>query len=57
MQEKTTLSTIRFNDMARRKLKVIAGYEDTSVNSLILELIDEKIASWEAKNGEIKIPE
>ena len=48
--------TIRFSDTARRKLRVIAGYEDTSVNSLIAEMIDERIKKWERTHGEIEIP-
>ena len=48
--------TIRINDTARRKLKVIAGYEDISINSVISELIDEKIADWEKTHGAIEIP-
>lgn len=49
--------TIRLEDMPRRKLKVIAGYEDKSLNGIITAAIDEKIADWEKKHGEIEIPE
>ena len=48
--------TIRINDTARRKLKVIAGYEDVSMNTVITSAIDEKIADWENKHGAIEIP-
>lgn len=49
--------TIRINDTARRKLKVIAGYEDISINAVISELIDKRIAEWEKAHGEIQLPQ
>ena len=49
--------SIRISDIARRKMKVIAGYEDISINTLISNVINEKIANWEQTHGEIKIPE
>ena len=49
--------SMRISDKARRKLKVIAGYEDTSINALILRIVDEKIANWEQAHGVIEIPE
>ena len=49
--------TIRLEDMPRRKLKVIAGYEDLSLNGVIIQAIDEKIASYEERHGVIRIPE
>ena len=48
--------TIRIDDIARRKLKIMAGYEDISINALISGLIDEKIEEWEKAHGEIEIP-
>ncbi len=48
--------TIRLEEMPRRKLKVIAGYEDKSLNIVIQNAIDEKIAEWEKRHGEIQIP-
>lgn len=48
--------TIRLDDTARRKLKVIAGYEDISINTVITGLIDNKIAEWEKKHGVIELP-
>ena len=49
--------TIRVEDIPRRKLKVIAGYEDKSLNGVITNAIDEKIEEWESKHGAIEIPE
>ena len=48
--------TIRISDTARRKLKVIAGYEDISINAIISKLIDEKVSDWEKTHGVIAIP-
>ena len=48
--------TIRIDDIARRKLKIMAGYEDISINALISGLIDEKIEEWEKAHGKIEIP-
>ena len=48
--------TIRIEDIPRRKLKVIAGYEDKSLNGIITSAIDEKIAEWERQHGGIEIP-
>ena len=48
--------TIRIEDNPRRKLKVIAGYEDKSLNGIISQAIDEKIEDWERKHGAIEIP-
>ena len=50
------LFSVRISDIARRKLKVIAGYEDVSMNTVITSAIDEKIADWENKHGAIEIP-
>ena len=50
------LFSVRISDIARRKLKVIAGYEDVSMNTVITSAIDEKIADWESKHGAIEIP-
>lgn len=49
--------TIRVEDMPRRKLKVIAGYEDLSLNGIITKAIDEKIADWEKAHGVIEFPQ
>ncbi len=50
------LFSVRISDIARRKLKVIAGYEDISINTVITGLIDNKIAEWEKKHGVIELP-
>lgn len=50
------LFSVRISDTARRKLKVIAGYEDISINTVIMGLIDKKIAEWEEKHGVIELP-
>ena len=48
--------SLRISDTARRKLKVIAGYEDISINTVIIDAIEEKIADWEKTHGVIAIP-
>lgn len=49
--------TIRLDDTVRRKLKVIGGYEDKSLNGIITKAIDDKISDWEKTHGVIEIPE
>ena len=51
------LFSIRISDTARRKLRIIASYKDTSINAIIQELLDKEISEWEQAHGEIKIPE
>ncbi len=51
------LFSVRISDTARRKIKVIAGYEDISINAVISELIDKRIAEWEKTHGEIQLPQ
>ena len=51
------LFSVRISDTARRKIKVIAGYEDISINAVISELIDKRIAEWEKAHGEILLPQ
>lgn len=49
--------TIRLDEIPRRKLKVIAGYEDKSLNSVITNAIDKRIRDWEKTHGEILLPQ
>ena len=46
--------SIRFDETTHRKLKVIAAYENKSINALILDVINAKIKTWQEQNGEIK---
>ena len=48
--------TIRYDDEFHRKLKVIAAYNEQSLNALLMDMSREKIASWEKEHGEIKFP-
>ena len=48
---------LRYDDTMHRKLKVIAAYEDKSLNKLIMSLFENKITNWEKAHGEIKFPE
>lgn len=50
------LFSVRIDDTARRKLRIIAGYEDVSMNTVITNAIDKEIADWEEKHGAIEIP-
>ena len=56
MMADLVLFSIRIDDTTRRKLKVIAGYEDRSINSVIMGVIADKIADWESKHGAIELP-
>lgn len=46
--------SVRFDETTHRKLKVIAAYENKSINALILDVINAKIKTWQEQNGEIK---
>ena len=46
--------SIRLDEMTHRKIKIIAAYENKSINSVILDLINSKIRDWQEQNGEIK---
>ena len=52
-----TTFTIRYNEMLHRKLKVIAAYENKSLNNLIIDFLLEKANDWENMNNQIKINE
>ena len=43
--------TIRYDDEMHRKLKIIAAYQDISLNALIQKSFDEVIRSWETAHG------
>ena len=51
------LFSIRISDIARRKLRIIASYKDTSINAIIQKLLDSEIREWEDEHGKIEIPE
>ena len=51
------LFSIRISDTARRKLRIIASYKDTSINAIIQKLLDKEISDWEQAHGVIEIPE
>lgn len=55
--EDLILFSIRIKDTARRKLKIVAGYKDSSINAEIQKLIDKEISEWEKRHGEIKLPQ
>ena len=46
--------SVRFDETTHRKLKIIAAYENKSINSLILDVLNAKIETWQEQNGEIK---
>ena len=48
---------IRYDDTVHRKLKIIAAFQDISLNKLIMKVFDKTIVDWEREHGEIKIPE
>lgn len=48
--------TIRYDDEMHRKLKIIAAYQDVSLNTLIQKSFDEVIRSWEATHGPLVLP-
>ena len=47
--------SIRFDETTHRKLKILAAYENKSINALILEIVNSKIEAWQKQNGEIKL--
>ena len=49
--------TIRYDDEMHRKLKIIAAYQDVSLNTLIQKSFDDVIRSWEATHGPLVLPE
>ena len=48
--------SLRYDDLVHRKLKIIAAYNGISLNKLIMQIFDDKIADWEKTHGEIEIP-
>jgi len=52
-----TSISIRYDDIVHRKLKIIAAYKDTSINSLMLSLFDRCIKEWESEHGPIQLPD
>ena len=48
--------TIRYDDEMHRKLKIIAAYQDISLNALIQKSFDEVIRSWETAHGPLVLP-
>ena len=48
---------IRYDDIVHKKLKIIAAFQDISLNKLMMKVFDKTIADWEREHGEIEIPE
>ena len=52
---------MRFNvvcdDLMHKKLKILSVYTEKTLNALTVDLYSKLIADWEAKHGEIKIPD
>ena len=47
--------TVRLPDDLHTKIKVIAAYEDISINAMVVESFQKRIELWEKENG--KLPE
>jgi predicted HicB family RNase H-like nuclease len=48
--------TVRYSDELHLKMRVLAAFLDTSLNSLIVEAIQEKVDRWEQKHGPLPMP-
>ncbi len=48
--------TLRIPDDLHTKLRVLAAFRNTSQNDLITEAIQEKVAHWEQKYGDLPLP-
>ena len=49
--------TIRYDDTTHRKLKIIAAYQDISLNALMISLFDECVTKWESEHGPLGLPD
>ena len=43
------------DNVLHQKLRIISAYKKQSLNSIMVELFEKLVSSWEKKNGEIKI--
>jgi predicted HicB family RNase H-like nuclease len=48
--------TVRYGDELHTKLRVLAAFRDVSLNALVVEAMEEKVAQWEAKYGPLPLP-
>ena len=49
-----TLS-VRLDEELLQKLRIVAAYEERSLNGQVLMIIKQRIAQYEAKHGEIEL--
>ena len=49
--------TVRIPDELHTKIKVIGVYENTSINNMVVEALQNKADEWEKKHGKLPVPE
>lgn len=48
--------TVRLPDALHTKIKVIAAYDDSSINNIVVEALENKVALWEKEYGKLLMP-
>jgi predicted HicB family RNase H-like nuclease len=48
--------TVRLPDDLHTKIKVIAAYEDTPINSMVVDALQERVNLWEHQYGRLPMP-
>lgn len=49
--------TVRIPDELHTKIKAIGVYENTSINNMVVEALQNKADEWEKKHGKLPVPE
>lgn len=48
--------TVRLPDDLHTKIKVIAAYDDTPINAMVIDALSERVKAWEKENGTLPKP-
>jgi predicted HicB family RNase H-like nuclease len=48
--------TVRLPDDLHTKIKVIAAYDDTPINSMVVSALQERVNLWEHQYGRLPTP-
>ena len=48
--------TVRLPDDLHTKIKVIVAYDETTINSMVVDALKARVVSWEKENGTLPMP-
>ena len=48
--------TVRLPDELHTKIKVISIYDEVTINSMVVDALQERVKAWECQNGRLPMP-